>query len=270
MKILFLHGWNSVVGGVKPTYLRDAGHEVINPALDDDDFDLAVRTAQAEYEQHQPGVIVGSSRGGAVAMNINSDDMPLILLCPAWKNWGTVKKLKPNAVILHSQADDVIPFEDSEELVRNSGLQKGTLIEVGTDHRLAEPEPLQAMLDACLNLAWTEKEQTLLDGDWSGLCYTAAKRWTADAKMHDWQLVHGTVYSGALEKRIEHAWCERNGVVVDLTMPVGSKVFSEAAFYKTIEPVVNCRYSSDEALFLSVKARNDGPWTDEEREGITK
>ena len=32
MKILFLHGWHSVPGGVKPTYLKDHGHEVINPA----------------------------------------------------------------------------------------------------------------------------------------------------------------------------------------------------------------------------------------------
>jgi len=65
MKILFLHGWHSTVGGIKPTYLKNAGHEVINPALDDDDFELAIRTAQAEYDQHQPDVIVGSSRGGA-------------------------------------------------------------------------------------------------------------------------------------------------------------------------------------------------------------
>ena len=46
MKILFLHGWHSVPGGVKPSYLIEHGHEVINPALDDDDWDAAVRTAQ--------------------------------------------------------------------------------------------------------------------------------------------------------------------------------------------------------------------------------
>lgn len=152
MKILFLHGWHSVVGGVKPTYLKDAGHEVINPALDDDDFDLAVRTAQAECNHHHPDVIVGSSRGGAVAMNINSNDTPLVLLCPAWKNWGTCKILKPNSVILHSRQDDVISFADSEELVTNSGLPLETLIEVGNDHRLADPEPLKVMLDACEQL----------------------------------------------------------------------------------------------------------------------
>ena len=47
MKILFLHGWNSVVGGVKPTYLKDHGHEVVNPALPHEDMDEAVRIAQA-------------------------------------------------------------------------------------------------------------------------------------------------------------------------------------------------------------------------------
>ncbi|HBN74716.1 MAG TPA: alpha/beta hydrolase [Planctomycetaceae bacterium] len=146
MKILFLHGWHSVPGGVKPTFLKDAGHEVINPALNDDDFDLAIRTAQAKYDQHHPDVIVGSSRGGAVAMNIESKGMPLVLLCPAWKNWGTVTTLKPQTIILHSRADEVIPFEDSEEL---AGRSNAKLIEVGNDHRLADPEPLKMMLKAC-------------------------------------------------------------------------------------------------------------------------
>ena len=146
MKILFLHGWHSVPGGVKPTYLKDHGHEVINPALDDDDFMLAVQIAQAEFDQHQPQVVVGSSRGGAVAMNTYSGSARLALLCPAWKNWGTARTVRPDTVILHSRVDAVIPFADSEELSRNSG---ATWIEVGTDHRLADPEPLAAMLKAC-------------------------------------------------------------------------------------------------------------------------
>ncbi len=152
MKILFLHGWHSVVGGVKPTFLKNAGYEVINPALDDEDFDAAVKTAQSEYDQHQPDAIIGSSRGGAVAMNIESGDTPLVLLCPAWKKWGAVKRLKPNAVILHSRADDVIPFEDSEELVFKSGLREKTLIEIGDDHRLADPGSLVMMRKACKRL----------------------------------------------------------------------------------------------------------------------
>lgn len=149
MRILFLHGWHSIPGGVKPTYLKDHGHMVINPALPDDDMDEAVRIAQAEFDKHQPDVVVGSSRGGAVAMNIESGDARLVLLCPAWKKYGTAKTVKANTVILHSRADDVVPFADSEELVKNSGLPAYTLIEVGTDHRLADPEPLEMMLRAC-------------------------------------------------------------------------------------------------------------------------
>ena len=149
MQILFLHGWHSTPGGIKPSYLKDHGHEIINPALDDDDFESAVTTARAAFDKHQPKIVVGSSRGGAVAMNINSGDARLVLLCPAWKNWGTVKTVKAGTVILHSRNDEVIPFADSEELVKNSELPASTLIEVGNDHRLVDPEPLAAMLQAC-------------------------------------------------------------------------------------------------------------------------
>lgn len=153
MRILFLHGWTSVPGGVKPSYLKANGHQLINPALDDDDFAAAVRTAQDEFDQHRPDVVVGSSRGGAVAMNIDRGAVPLVLLCPAWKRWGSASVLQSPAVILHSRADDVIPFADSEQLVASSGLPPQSLIEVGQDHRLADPEPLQAMLAACERLA---------------------------------------------------------------------------------------------------------------------
>jgi hypothetical protein len=149
MKILFLHGWHSVPGGVKPTYLTQHGHEVINPALPDDDFSLAVKIAQEEFNRHQAQVVVGSSRGGAVAMSIESGTARLVMLCPAWKKFGTARTVRPSTVILHSRADNVVPFTDSEELATNSGLPSSALIEVGSDHRLADQEPLEAMLKAC-------------------------------------------------------------------------------------------------------------------------
>src|SRR5271170_6623923 len=145
MKILFLHGWQSIPGGVKPTFLAQHGHEVINPKLPDEDFTLAVKIAQEEFDKHQPDVVVGASRGGAVAMNINIGDARLVLLCPAWKKWGTAGTVKPGTVILHSRADDVIPFSSSEELV----MPATALVEIGNDHRLAAPKPLERMLEAC-------------------------------------------------------------------------------------------------------------------------
>jgi predicted alpha/beta hydrolase family esterase len=67
------------------------------------------------------------------------------LLCPAWMKWGTTRTVKPGTVILHSRADDVVPFADSEEPARNSG---AALIEIGTHDGLADPEPLAVMLKA--------------------------------------------------------------------------------------------------------------------------
>ena len=68
-------------------------------------------------------------------MNINSGNAKLVLLCPVWKKWGTVRTVKSGSVILHSRADD--------------GLSSSVQIEVGMDHRLADPEPLKIMLWAC-------------------------------------------------------------------------------------------------------------------------
>jgi hypothetical protein len=149
MKILFLHGWQSVPGGVKPTFLRDSGHDVLNPKLPDDDFPSAVRIAQSEFDRLQPDVVVGSSRGGAVAMNISVGDVRLVLLCPAWKKFGSRRSVKAGTIILHSRLDDVVAFGDSEELLRNSNLPRQSLIEAGSDHRLADSDSLQTMLRAC-------------------------------------------------------------------------------------------------------------------------
>ena len=72
MKILYLHGLYSRPGGRKPTFLRERGHEVINPGMPDDDFAASVRIAQHAYDAGSPEVVVGSSRGGAVAMNLET------------------------------------------------------------------------------------------------------------------------------------------------------------------------------------------------------
>ncbi len=54
-------------------------------------------------------------------MNIDSGEAKLVLLCPAWRKWGTTRTVRPGTVILHSRADDVVPFADSEALARSSG-----------------------------------------------------------------------------------------------------------------------------------------------------
>ena len=104
---------------------------------------------------------VGCSQGGATSLGLTLAQpervSALVLLCPAWKRWGTITAVKPGTVIIHSEADDVIPIADSRELLRNSGLPESAPVVVGIDHRLADPEPLKAMLEACVRAVLQEK-----------------------------------------------------------------------------------------------------------------
>lgn len=151
--ILFLHGFGATPGGLKPTYLKSRGLDVLNPQLSNDDFNAAVITAQAAFETGQPAVVVGSSRGGAVAMNIETGDVPLVLICPAWRHWGAARTVKMNTTILHSPNDEVIPFRDSVELVRLSGLPESALLPTGNDHRLVDETSLDAQFQAIIKAA---------------------------------------------------------------------------------------------------------------------
>ncbi len=58
MRILFLHGCNSVPGGETPTYLKDHGHEVITPERPHEtvaaDTQANVQTARPPDTFHQP------------------------------------------------------------------------------------------------------------------------------------------------------------------------------------------------------------------------
>jgi hypothetical protein len=148
MKILYLHGLHSKPGGVKPTFLRERGYQVINPGIPDDDFAGSVQIAQAAYEGSRPEVIVGSSRGGAVAMNIDSGSVPLVLIAPAWRRWGTATTLKPRTVILHARDDAIIPIGDSLDVLRSSGLPESALKIVGQDHNMIDAAALEALLEA--------------------------------------------------------------------------------------------------------------------------
>jgi hypothetical protein len=55
--------------------------------------------------------------------------------------WAFLVFLRRNRVLS-------ILVEESQELVRASGLPKGALVEVESDHRLADPEPLEALARA--------------------------------------------------------------------------------------------------------------------------
>jgi len=153
MKVLFLHGLESRPGGKKATFLQENGHEVSNPALPKTPFDIAVKIANDVINYEKPKVVVGSSRGGAVAMAANTGSCKVILIAPAWKKFGVSKNLEPGTVILHSETDDIVPFEDTQELFRsNTGLE---VISCDDNHRMSSEETLQKILE-CVNNFETE------------------------------------------------------------------------------------------------------------------
>ena len=144
MKVLFLHGLESKPGGSKAKALKEAGFEVLNPALPREPFDIAVKIAQDVINYERPSVVVGSSRGGAVAMAVNLMGAQRVLIAPAWRKYGVSKNLDP-AFILHSENDDIVPFEDTQELFRNNvGI---TVIACDDDHRMRKEETLSKIVD---------------------------------------------------------------------------------------------------------------------------
>ena len=59
------------------------------------------------------------------------------------KNWSS--RVDPgNTIILHSENDSIIPFQDSQELADTYGIK---LINVGTCHRMNDDDALEALAD---------------------------------------------------------------------------------------------------------------------------
>lgn len=140
-RVLFLHGWCSD-GSTKTMFLQSLGYDVLTPKVSHWFFSKAVAQAQETYGEFRPDVIVGSSRGGTVAMNMERGNTPLILLAPAWKQWGKARTIKKNTVVIHSVHDEIVAFQDSVELCEASGVR---LISAGDDHQLNCNEGRRAM-----------------------------------------------------------------------------------------------------------------------------
>jgi len=157
-RILYLHGLESSPNAGKATRLREAGHTVVGPQLDNGaDLTASIATAQASLDaalaEGPVQVIVASSRGGAVACGLQTRGVPLLLLCPAWKKFGLDARISGTVRILHAAADDLVPLADSVELLARSGLPAEALTVVGDEHRLHDEAATKAMLAAVTELA---------------------------------------------------------------------------------------------------------------------
>ena len=123
-------------------YLEGLGYDVLNPLLPRDNFEESIMIAQEYVDNESPDVIVGSSRGGAVAMSIDPRGARIVLIAPAWKRFDVTPNLSSDTTVLHCTNDKIVYYEDSEDLkVQN-------LIPCGDDHRMSDHDALEALGNA--------------------------------------------------------------------------------------------------------------------------
>ena len=145
MRTIFLHGLESGPWGSKARALREQYPDVASPDCTGViDLDQRVALALAEVDKTDDHVVlVGSSFGGLVALHAakrRSDRVvALLLLAPALHYGEQVPTVSCPVVIMHGDADDVVPITASRNY-------PAPLIELsGVGHRLEGCESL--MLD---------------------------------------------------------------------------------------------------------------------------
>ena len=79
-----------------------------------------------EIDDFEPDVIIGTSQGGAVAMQL-ADKYPhskFVLGAPAWKIFhADPNKLPSDTIIIQGKKDITVPYEDNKELAETHGFE---------------------------------------------------------------------------------------------------------------------------------------------------
>jgi hypothetical protein len=142
--ILHLQGSSAGPFGDKTEHFERHGHEVVGrprlPSpryprrswrwlvayLDQRWFRKAVQAGQESFDACRPDIVVRSSMGGAVAMNLASGDTSQVLVAPAWGAWwllrfGEARRVKPATVNFHGDQDHTIFVEGRLVFVRGEG-----------------------------------------------------------------------------------------------------------------------------------------------------
>jgi hypothetical protein len=172
--VLYLHGLESGPLAAKALALRDAGFTVHAPALDTAPaqqllsagsvapeawrtaLSTPVSQAVTALDAHRPDVLVGSSFGAAVLLELlhagHGLNLPVVMLAGAGVRLTHHRALPPGvrAVLVHGREDTVVPPADSRLLSEASA--DAVLVEVHDDHRLTKTTD-SGLLVALVSLA---------------------------------------------------------------------------------------------------------------------
>ncbi len=136
----FVHGFEGSPQGAKARLFAEH-FTALTPAMGTSDFENCVAVHADHLASFGPDVLVGSSFGGAVALELLHRGVwrgPTLLLAPAVARRGPAAHL-PDGVrvwIVHGLRDALVPIDGSRALARTGSPELVRLIEVDDDHAL--------------------------------------------------------------------------------------------------------------------------------------
>jgi pimeloyl-ACP methyl ester carboxylesterase len=140
LRVQFIHGLEGSPRGAKARLLAE--HFCTRtPAMDTRDFAACVEVQAAALRSFRPEVLVGSSFGGAVVVELLRRGLwrgPTLLLAQAAMKRDSRARL-PEGVpvwLVHGWRDDIVDPEDSRALAQTGTASLVRLIEVDDDHPL--------------------------------------------------------------------------------------------------------------------------------------
>lgn len=159
LRVQFIHGLEGSPNGAKARLF--AQHFTAStPAMNTKDFLSCVAVQEAELSTFKPDVLIGSSFGGAVAVELlhrGAWTGPTLLLAQAAFRIGTRTSLPEGHVvwIVHGTNDEVVDIDDSRKLARTGTPGLVRLIEADDDHSLHDMVADGRLLDLVRDIART-------------------------------------------------------------------------------------------------------------------
>jgi pimeloyl-ACP methyl ester carboxylesterase len=152
LRVQFVHGLESSPQSTKALQLA-AHFESSTPAMDTGNFTACVELQRAALEEFRPDVLVGSSFGGAVTLELLQRGHwrgPTLLLAQAGIRRGQEARLPEGMPIwiVHGIRDEIIDPKDSRILAAAGSPDQVRLIEVDDDH------VLRSSVEAGLLVEW--------------------------------------------------------------------------------------------------------------------
>jgi len=154
IRVQFIHGLEGSPQGSKAR-LFDEHFDAYTPSMPTEDFEASVLVQTEAIASFGPEIVVGSSFGGAVAVELLKRGLwtgPTLLLAQAAYRYDP-DALLPKGVpvwIVHGLGDTLIDIEDSRRLAATGDPGLVRLIEVDDDH------PLHASVESGALIEWVK------------------------------------------------------------------------------------------------------------------